>query len=79
MSMILDLPKDVEAALASQARAAQMPTEQFLAKMVAQAIENRRRMAAAQLVRLSVENVCSALGIRVLDDTTLIGELRHIN
>lgn len=49
MSMILDLPKDVEAALAAQARAAQMAPEQFLAKMVAQAVENRRRAAAAQL------------------------------
>lgn len=50
MSMTLDLPKDIEAALAAQARAAQMEPEQFLAKMVAQAIENRRRVAAAELV-----------------------------
>lgn len=49
MSMILELPKDIEAALAFQARAAQMPTEQYLAHIVELAVENRRRMAAEQL------------------------------
>jgi hypothetical protein len=51
MSMIPDPPKDVEAALALQARAAHMPAEQYLTKMVECAIENRRRMAAEQLSR----------------------------
>lgn len=51
MSMILELPKDVEAALAFQARAAQMPTEQYLAKMVERAVENRRRTAGELLSR----------------------------
>ena len=49
MSMILELPKDIEAALAFQARAAHMPTETYLAKMVERAVENRRRMASEQL------------------------------
>jgi hypothetical protein len=49
MSLILELPKDIEAALAFQARAAHMPTEQYLAKMVERAVENRRRAAAEQL------------------------------
>ena len=51
MSMILELPKDVEAALAFQARAAQMPTELYLAKLVELAVANRRRAAGEQLRR----------------------------
>lgn len=51
MSMILELPKDVEATLAFQARAAHMPTEQYLAMVVERAVENRRRMAGEQLSR----------------------------
>lgn len=51
MSMTLELPKDVEAALAFQARAARMPTEEYLAKIVERAVENRRRLAAEQLSR----------------------------
>ena len=49
MSMVLNLREDVEAALAFQARAAHMPTEQYLEKLVECAVENRRRMAAEQL------------------------------
>jgi hypothetical protein len=49
MSLILELPKDIEAALVFQARAAHMPTEQYLAKMVERAVENRRRIAVEQL------------------------------
>lgn len=49
MSMIVELSKDVEAALAVQAKAAQLPTEVFLAKMVELAVENRRRIAVEQL------------------------------
>ena len=51
MSMILELPKDVETALAFQARAAHMPTEQYLAKLVELAVANRRRVATEQLRR----------------------------
>jgi len=51
MSVTLDLPKDVEAALASQARAAQMPTDQYLAKIVEHAVALRRRRAADELAR----------------------------
>jgi hypothetical protein len=47
--MTVELPKDVEAALASQARTAHMPTEQYLAKMVERAVENRRLASVAQL------------------------------
>ena len=49
MSVILDLPKDVEAALASQARAARMPTERYVAHIVERALELRRRRAAQDL------------------------------
>lgn len=51
MSMILELSEDIEATLAFQARAAQMPTEQYLAKMLERVVENRRRMAGEQLSR----------------------------
>ncbi|MEI9814732.1 MAG: putative toxin-antitoxin system toxin component, PIN family [Acidobacteriota bacterium] len=50
MSLILELPKEIEAALALQARAAHMPTEQYLARLVERAVESRRRDAADQLV-----------------------------
>lgn len=49
MSVILELPKDVEAALASQARAARMPTERYVAHIVERALELRRRHAAQNL------------------------------
>jgi hypothetical protein len=49
MSVILELPKDVEAALASQARAARMPTERYVAYIVERALELRRRHAAQHL------------------------------
>ena len=42
MSIILKLPKEIEAALAFQARAAQMPTEKYLAHIVELAVENHR-------------------------------------
>ena len=51
MSMTLELPEEVEAALAAQARAAQMPTERYLAQIVERAMEGRRRSAVEQLVR----------------------------
>ena len=51
MSMILELPKDVEATLAFQARAAQMPTELYLAQFVERAVEGRRGSAAEKLVK----------------------------
>ena len=48
---ILDLPKDVEAALEYQARAAHMPTERYVAHTVERALELRRRHAAEDLKR----------------------------
>lgn len=49
MSIVLKLPKDIEAAFAFQARAAQMPTERYLAHIVELAVESRRRMAAERV------------------------------
>lgn len=49
--MTFELPKDVEAALAFQARAARMPSEEYLAKIVQRAVENRCRLAVEQLIR----------------------------
>ena len=51
MSMTLELPIDVEATLAFQARAAQMSTELYLAQLVERAVEGRRRNAAEQLIK----------------------------
>jgi hypothetical protein len=51
MSVTLELPKDIEAAVASQARVAHMPTEQYLAQVVERAVDSRRRAAAEQLGR----------------------------
>jgi hypothetical protein len=51
VSMILDLPKDVEETLACQARAVHMPAEEYVAKLVERAVENRRLAAAERLNR----------------------------
>lgn len=49
IGMILELPKDIEAALAFQARAAHISAEQYLAKLIERAIEHGHHMAAEQL------------------------------
>jgi len=51
MSMTLELPKDVEETLASQARALHMPAEEYVAKLVENAVEKRRVAAAERLSR----------------------------
>ena len=65
MSMTLELPKDVEATLAFQARAAQMSTELYLAQLVERAVEGRRRNAAEQLIKH-----LDVLAAEVAPDTT---------
>jgi hypothetical protein len=49
MSFTLDLSKDIEATLASQARAAHMPTERYVAQIVEHAVKLQRRRAADAL------------------------------
>jgi hypothetical protein len=49
MSLILELPKDVESALAFQAQAAHLSPEEYLAKLIERAVEGRRLRAAEQL------------------------------
>ena len=65
MSVILELPKDVEAALASQARAARMPTERYVAHIVERALELRRRHAAQNL-----EQHLDSMASQVVPETT---------
>jgi len=49
MAVTVELSPEKEAALASQARAAHMPTERYLAEIVERALDNHRRKAAAML------------------------------
>ncbi|MFN0101451.1 MAG: hypothetical protein ACKV2U_05095 [Bryobacteraceae bacterium] len=51
MNVTIDLSDDNAAALASQARAAQMPTERYLAHIVERALQRRHRRAVVQLER----------------------------
>jgi hypothetical protein len=51
MSLTIDLSKELEAALASQARAARMDTERYLAHIVEHALKRQRARAATNLQR----------------------------
>ncbi len=49
MDMIIELSDENAAVLASQARAARMPPERYLAQIVARALESQHSHAAGQL------------------------------
>ncbi len=49
MSLTIELSKDVEAALASQASAAQVPTERYVAEIIEEALKRRERNAVNEL------------------------------
>lgn len=49
MNVTIDLAEDNAAALGSQARAAHMPTERYLAHIVERALQRRHRRVVAQL------------------------------
>jgi hypothetical protein len=51
MAVTVELSPEKEAALASQARAAHMPTERYLAEIVERALEIHQRRAAEMLGR----------------------------
>ena len=51
MNLTIELSEDNAAALASQARAAKMPTERFLAHIVEGALQRRHRQAVDRLKR----------------------------
>ena len=51
MNLTIELSEDNAAALASQARAAKMPTERFLAHIVEGALQRRHRLAVDRLER----------------------------
>lgn len=51
MNLTIELPEQKAAALEAQARAAHMPTERYLARIVEQALDNRRRDDVADLER----------------------------
>ena len=65
MPVTLDLSKDAEAALASQARAAHMPTERYVAHIVERALELRRHHTAQNL-----EKHFDYMGSQVTPETT---------
>jgi len=48
MSLIIEFPKDLEAALASQAARSQMPTERYVAHIVGRAVERSRQRVSPQ-------------------------------
>lgn len=51
MSLVIDLSKEMEASLASQAQAANMPTERYVARIIEHALRIQRRRAAENLKR----------------------------
>jgi hypothetical protein len=65
MSLILDLSQESEAALASQARAARMPTERYVTHIVEKALEIHRRRANKHL-----EENLDSIAAQVLPDIT---------
>jgi hypothetical protein len=60
MSLTIDLSKEVEAALAAQATAAQLPTERYVAELIEDALQ-RRRMQAAHTLEASLDDIAGAL------------------
>lgn len=51
MNLTIDLPEQKAAVLEAQARAAHMPTERYLARIVERALDNRHRDDAEGLER----------------------------
>ena len=51
MSLTIDLSKEAEAALASQARAAHMSAERYLAQIIENALQRQHRIAAENLAQ----------------------------
>ena len=65
MSLTIDLPEELEAALAFQARAAHMDTEHYLAQIVERALKRQRQRAPKNL-RQNLDTVAA----QVLPETT---------
>lgn len=51
MSLTIDLSKEAEAALASQARAAHMSAERYLSQIIENALQRQHRIAAENLAQ----------------------------
>ena len=51
MSLTVNLSKEAEAALASQARAAHMPAELYLSQIIESALKRQHRLAAENLAQ----------------------------
>ncbi len=58
MSLTIDLPEEVEAALASQARAVSLPTERYLAQLIEQALERQRLRSTEALTKTLDQMAC---------------------
>lgn len=65
MSLTIDLSKELEAALASQARAARMDTEDYLKQIVEHALKLQRESAVRSL-QIQLDQVAA----QVLPETT---------
>ena len=65
MSLTINLPQELEAALASQARAVRLPTERYLAQIIEHALRRQHQLAAESLGR-HVDQMAS----QVLPETT---------
>ncbi|MGH9632083.1 MAG: hypothetical protein ACRD7E_27580 [Bryobacteraceae bacterium] len=65
MNVTIDLSEDSAAVLASQARAAHMPTERYLAHIVERALQSRHRQVVAQL-----EQHLNEMGSQTSPETT---------
>ena len=65
MSLTVDLSKEAEAALASQARAAHMSAERYLSQIIESALKRQHRLAAENLAQ-HLDHMAS----QVLPDTT---------
>jgi len=60
MSLTIELPKELEASLASRARAVHMPTERYVASIIEHALERQRHRAAKNLER-SLDEIAAAV------------------
>jgi hypothetical protein len=65
MNLTIDLSEQYAAALEAQARAARMPTERYLAHIVARALERQRRRDAE-----SLDHHLTYMASQVLPETT---------
>ncbi len=82
MDLTINLSEQNAAILEAQARAARMPAKDYLSTIVARVLDLQRSRNIENLDQhlfqhMAVRRVCAAHNIRVLDDVSLMRELRH--